>query len=445
MSIQTDTNQPNSSQQQTTVGSYFVSNYPPFSFWESDRDDLVDKAINTPASTETPLGLYMHIPFCRKRCHFCYFRVYTDKKSAEIRNYIDTLQKEMSLYKDKPFLNGRTPSFIYFGGGTPSYLSVNQLRELVEGMSNLLSWENAREIAFECEPGTLSGEKLDVIKDLGITRLSLGIENFNDKILEYNGRAHRSPEIFNTYEHARNLGFQQINIDLIAGMIGETAENWQKNLDTTIELQPDIVTIYQMEVPYNTTIYKEMKEKGESIAPVADWETKRAWVKHAFETLENNGYEMTSAYTVVKKDIQCEFLYRDHLWSGADLLSLGVSSFSHINGTHFQNEKDFGPYINAVNENRLPIRRAMALDDEEKLIREFILQIKKGYIDSQYFEKKFHIDVLNRFDTPLQKLKQEKYIEIENNQINVNREGLLRIDSLLPNFYLEKHRGARYT
>src|SRR5205823_12243782 len=114
--------------------------------------------------------------------------------------------------------------------------------------------KDAEEITFECEPGTLTEKKLSVIRGLGVTRLSLGVENFDDRILELNGRAHRSPEIAQSYRYARSLAFPQINIDLIAGRLGETEENWQACVRKTIDLDPDSVTIYQMELPFNTTI-----------------------------------------------------------------------------------------------------------------------------------------------------------------------------------------------
>src|SRR5262249_46843191 len=110
-------------QKETRAGNYFVSNYPPYSFWKSDRVAELHAAVQRAPVPGTPLGIYVHIPFCRKRCHFCYFKVYTDKDSAEIRGYIDAMEKELALYAAQAFIGGRKPSFVYFGGGTPSYLS----------------------------------------------------------------------------------------------------------------------------------------------------------------------------------------------------------------------------------------------------------------------------------------------------------------------------------
>ena len=430
--------------QETTVGNYFVSNYPAYSFWKPELVSEVEVAVNRPPNPGTELGVYLHIPFCRKRCHFCYFKVYTDKDSAAIKGYIDAALKELSRYADKPFIGGRKPSFVYFGGGTPSYLSVNQLRHLTDGMKELLPWDQVEEVTFECEPGTLTDQKLRAIRDLGVTRLSLGVENFDDHILEINGRAHHSKEIARAYGFARELDFPQLNIDLIAGMVEETEANWRECVRKTIDLQPDSVTIYQMEVPYNTTIYKEMKAAGKLVAPVADWETKRDWVAYAFGELEKAGYVVASAYTAVKSKEKTKFLYRDRLWAGADLIGLGVASFGHIGGTPFQNRHDFEPYVNALNEGHLPIYRALTPSADERLIREFVLQLKLGRVSPAYFQNKFGVDVRQRFSASLARLQEWGFLSIQSDWIVITREALLQVDRLLHEFFLPHHRTERY-
>jgi oxygen-independent coproporphyrinogen-3 oxidase len=428
----------------TTVGNYFVSNYPPFSFWKPERVAEVTAALNRGPAAGTPLGVYLHIPFCRKRCHFCYFRVYTDKDSTAIKAYLDLAIQELELYAAHPFIGGRKPQFVYFGGGTPSYLSESQLQLLTDRMKAILPWDQAEEVTFECEPGTLSDHKLKVIRELGVTRLSLGVENFSDHILDINGRAHRSREIHRAYHFARELAFPQINIDLIAGMVEETEENWRDCVRQTIELSPDSVTIYQMEIPYNTKIYQEMKAQGRLVAPVADWETKRRWVKYAFGELEKAGYSVTSGYAVVKDPARTRFVYRDSLWQGADLIGLGVASFSHIGGTHFQNQHDFEPYLGALREGKLPIYRALTPTNEERLIREMVLQFKLGRISRAYFQHKFDVDILTRFAQPISTLQSWGALLIDGDWLRLTRDGLLQVDRLVHEFFLPEHRTARY-
>jgi len=431
--------------EETTVGNYFISNYPPYSFWTQDHVSEAHAALERPPAPGTILGVYLHIPFCRKRCHFCYFKVYTDKDAKEIERYLEATIQELTLYAQKPFIGSRTPNFVYFGGGTPSYISSRQLSRLVDAMKKLLPWDEAEEVTFECEPGTLTEGKLKVIQELGVTRLSLGIENFDDSILEINGRAHGAKDIFRSYDYARSIGFAQINIDLIAGMMGETTGNWQECVRNTVALAPDSVTIYQMEIPYNTTIFKDMQASGKRVAPVADWKTKREWVSYAFSELEKAGYSIASAYTAVKDPGRTRFLYRDLLWTGADMIGLGVASFSHVGGTHFQNESEFRSYIARLHQGALPIHRALTPTPEERMIREFILQMKLGHVHTGYFQGKFGVDIQQRFAGPLSQLQDQGFLALDEDSLRLNRDGLLQVDRLLHEFFLPQHRNARYT
>jgi oxygen-independent coproporphyrinogen-3 oxidase len=434
--------------EQTEIGSYFVANYPPFSVWTREAVDRDARpALATRPGVDVPLGLYLHIPFCRKRCHFCYFRVYTDKNAREVADYLDMLVREWELYVRQPAVAGRPLDFVYFGGGTPSYLSTAQLEDLVGRLTAITPWTDAEEVTFECEPGTLPEGKLAAIRAMGVTRLSLGVENFDDRVLELNGRAHRSGEIYRAWTDARAQGFPQINIDLIAGMLGETEENWRDCVRKTLELAPDSVTIYQMELPYNTTISKDILNKsGQFSEGVPDWAAKRRWVGEAFAALEAAGYQVGSAYTAVKDPARTRFVYRDRLWQGADLVGLGVASFGHVNGVHMQNLDQWEPYAAAVRGGQIPLNRACRPTTEERAIRELVLQLKRGSIEPAYFEAKYGVDVLDRFRDEIASLGSEGYLaEASPERVALSRPGLLRADVLLRRFFLPEHAGIRYT
>jgi oxygen-independent coproporphyrinogen-3 oxidase len=433
--------------EETEVGSYFVANYPPFSVWTKEAvESDARAALQAPPAADVPLGLYLHVPFCRKRCHFCYFRVYTDKNAREVADYLDVLVREWELYARQPAIAGRPLNFVYFGGGTPSFLSTAQLQSLVGRLSAVAPWTGTEEITFECEPGTLTEGKLSAIRDLGVTRLSLGVENFDDRILELNGRAHRSPEIFRAWSAARALGFPQINIDLIAGMVGETDQNWRDCLRRTLELQPDSVTVYQMELPYNTTISRDLLKGTGQFGALASWAAKRAWVAEAFAALEGSGYHVGSAYTAVKDPSRTSFVYRDRLWQGADLVGLGVASFGHLGGVHMQNFDQWDTYGAPVRRGELPLVRAYRPTDEERMIRELVLQLKRGSIRPAYFQDKYGVDVLARFREPVASIAADGYlVEASPERVALTREGLLRADVLLRRFFLPQHAGIRYT
>jgi len=427
----------------TEIGNYFVSNYPPFSQWKPEFVGEALAALDGPPRVNDALGLYIHIPFCRKRCKFCYFKVYTDKNASEIEVYLDALIRENELYSRSPAFQGRQLRFAYFGGGTPSYVSEKQLHYLVSGLNRHVSWANAEEVTFECEPGTLQKSKLEALKEIGVTRLSLGIEHFDDEILASNGRAHLSPEIYRAYGWAREVDFPQINIDLISGMMGESEEKWRETVRRAIELEADSVTIYQMELPYNTVISQDILKQGVA-SPIAGWDTKRRWLNYAFDQFQEHGYEIASATTLATTRKPCRFIYTDALWHGGDMIGLGVSSFSHFGGVNFQNAHNFEEYVGILNTDKLPLLRAVSLTPKQRLIREMILQLKTGSLDTAYFRDKFAVDVWQEFRAVYERLSEEKLLESENETITLTRRGLLEVEHSLLEFFEPELRTVRY-
>ena len=433
------------SESKTEVGSYFISNYPPYSAWKRDNLGEIRDTMATPPTPDTPLGLYMHIPFCRKRCKFCYFKVFTDNKASDIETYVQALSKEIELVSKLPVIGERPIRFVYFGGGTPSFLSPKQLTSLVDRLRASVDWSLAEEVTFECEPGTLSETKVHTLKELGVTRLSLGVENFDDAILEENGRAHLSPEIYRAWPWIEAADFDNVNIDLISGMVGETWDNWKENIRKTIEMSPESVTIYQMELPFNTVYSKDIL--GNKIeTPVADWPTKRDWVNYAFDELAGAGYHASSAYTMVKDPEKVNFSYRDNLFRGSDLLATGIASFGHLNGVHYQNLPEWDDYIGALTEREeLPLGRAFRPSDHQRLIREVILQLKCGYLDVAKFQNKFGVNIIDQWSEQWDDYVADGMLTKTAERIELTRKGLLHADALLPAFFEAEHSGVRYT
>ena len=211
-------------------------------------------------------------------------------------------------------------------------------------------------------------------------------------------------------------------------------------------MTPDSVTIYQMEIPYNTTIFKEMKVMGQSVAPVADWRTKREWVDYAFAELEKAGYTVSSAYTAVKDPARTKFLYRDLLWTGADMIGLGVASFSHVGGTHFQNEHEFETAMSpSCSQGKLPIYRALTTDrrrahDSRADSANEARPRAPGILPEANSASTFRSDS----PRPLSKLQEQGYLIRMQDSLRLNRDGLLQVDRLLYEFFLPEHRNARY-
>lgn len=428
----------------TEIGSYFISNYPPFSQWDRAYVPEVVSAFGAEPDRSVPLGLYVHIPFCRKRCKFCYFRVYVQQNAKTIQSYVDALEKEFELLSRQPAVAGRDLDFAYFGGGTPSYLSSKQLRSLHDKLAKYLSWHTAQEVTFECEPGTLNEEKVETLREIGVTRVSLGVENFNDTILEANGRAHLSPEVFRAYEWIKNAGFPQVNIDLIAGMIGETDENWRACVEKAAEMGADNITIYQMELPHNTVISQEIKQLGVT-SPIAGWATKRRWVSEAMDYLFERGYHVSSGNEFVRDPVRDRFVYRDNLFRGSDILATGVSSFGHLQGVHYQNYDRIEDYMRVVGEGELPINRALRPTEHQRLIREFVLTMKEGRVDLAALREKYGVDPAEEFAGPLANQQAAGYLVAEGGEVRLTRKGLLQADSLLPEYFEDEHKAVRYT
>ena len=347
----------------------------------------------------------------------------------------DRARQSLAVHGDRPF------RFVYFGGGTPSFLSSRQLTRLVDRLRANIDWSLAEEVTFECEPGTLSEAKVATLKEIGVTRLSLGVEHFDDAILRDNGRAHESMEIERAWPWIEAAGFDSVNADLIAGMVGDTTDKWQAAVRRLIDMGPGCVTIYQMELPYNT-VYSQGVLAGEE-SPVASWEQKREWVSWAFDRFAEAGYVSSSAYTMVRPGV--EFSYRDNLWRGSDLLATGIASFGHAAGVHYQNLPEWEQYLGRLEAGELPLGRALRITPRQALLREMILQLKKGWLDPAYFQRKFGVDILAEWRDAWAGHERDGFVALSSDRIELTREGLLRVDSLLPVFFEQEHRDVRYT
>ncbi|MEM0926854.1 MAG: coproporphyrinogen III oxidase, partial [Planctomycetota bacterium] len=176
-----------------------------------------------------------------------------------------------------------------------------------------------------------------------------------------------------------------------------------------------------------------------------DWATKRAWVDFAFNELINAGYSVSSAYTVVKDPSKVNFSYRDNLWTGADLLATGIASFGHASGVHYQNLAELDQYLESIESGSLPLGRGYVPTTQQKVIREMILLLKRGYLDRDYFLAKFGVDIVEQWSEAWKKYVDDEWATIDDKQIRLTRHGLLRVDAMLPSFFEPEHQNVRYT
>ena len=427
------------------TGNYFVSTYPPFSAWTPVdttpfRRELERRPSSPPAAE---FGLYVHVPFCVERCAYCYYLAH-DNRFGDVTAYIDAVVGELGEYRRMPSIADRPAGFVYVGGGTPSVLPLVRLRTMVDALRGLMSWNAAREVTFECAPRSVTADKIAFLRDSGVTRLSLGVQALDDRVLAANGRVHLARDVERAWEVISRSSFAVRNLDLMVGLTQETEESFGRGLEQVIGLQPESVTVYQLEIPLNTRLYRSLPGLDAAGHP-ADWETKHARLARAFRRLESAGYHLRSGYTAVRDPVRQPFVYQDDQYRGADLLGIGVSAFSYLDGIAQQNVATLDGYLAARRRGGLPLWRGYVLSDEERMIREFVLQLKLGGVDRAYFLDKFGQDVLRRFEAPLDEGVRRGWFAVAPRGITVTHDGLVRIDRLLPAFYRPAHQGMRYS
>lgn len=416
-----------------TFGSYFVSAYPPFERWSAAGVAGLAPLLAGGAEP-VPLGLYVHVPFCVQRCRYCYYLSH-DERDADREAYLSALGAELELYARQPLLAGRTLDFVYFGGGTPSSLSLAEIERLLARLQAHIPWSSAREVTFECAPRSVTDDKARALKAAGVTRISLGVQQLDDEVLVRSGRVHLVADVERAYDVLRRTGFDVLNLDLMVGLPGEDESSFQRSLERVLALAPESVTLYPLEIPRNTPLYRHL-QADPACEALATWPEKHARTERAFERLAAAGYELRSAYTAFRGAEKRAFVYQDEQYAGADLLGIGASAFSYLAGTHFQNASRLENYMGALARGALPVSRAHALSASERLVREFVLQLKLLRVPLAPLAQKFGRSPLEVFAGPLARFRAAGWLEVMPEAVTLTRSGIPRVDRMLPAFYL---------
>ncbi len=425
-------------------GNVFVSAYPPFSCWTPEIRPAVQQRLESSSAgrEHTPLGLYVHIPFCLERCEYCYYRSYAHPSASTIEAYLEALVTEWDLYHRLPAVRHRPLQFAYFGGGTPSLLEPDPLRRLLQSLRSRFDWSDSAEFTFECSPKTASSERLEILRNAGVTRLSMGVQQLDDDVLRKAGRVHLSADVRRAYDAIRQFDFPIVNLDLIVGLVGETDDTFFGSLEEVLSLSPESITIYQLEIPPNTPLYRSLESQQADLP--ASWEVKRCRLGTAFERMESAGYTVRSAYAAVRDPARHAFLYQELQYRGADLLGTGLTAFSYLGGVHYQNSVSLRQYHAEIASGRIPCGRGYELNTDEQAVRELVLQLKLGHVSLNELRTKYGFDAVTELSEPLERLRDAGWLQFDEDQITVTREGLLRIDHLLPSLYLPRHRQLSY-
>ncbi|MCK5106976.1 MAG: radical SAM family heme chaperone HemW [Elusimicrobiales bacterium] len=335
-------------------------------------------------------GYYIHIPFCRSRCHYCDFTSYADKK-IKIDSYIKALEAELKLkLSNSPtpklppsstpqLLNSQT---LYIGGGTPSFLSVKQLHKLLDIINlHLGPIKKFKEITFEANPDSLSMEKIKILKNGGINRISLGLQTANDKLLNKLGRNARLSDFTKAYSNLKTAGFKNINIDIMCGIPGQTLQDLKETLFHIIKLNSAHVSIYGLEIHKGTVFYKK-KIKPDGDMAFEMYETAR-------KTLTKAGYEHYEISNFAKKGYQSK--HNMNYWQNGEYIGFGCSAASYLNGTRSKNTKNLSSYISSSLKNKPLLEYSETLSGKEKLGEQIILGLrtKKGIVLDDHIFIKF--------------------------------------------------------
>ena len=361
------------------------------------------------------IGIYVHIPFCKKKCDYCDFISYCNKDNL-IDDYVQAVKAEIQTQNIKPEI-----TTIYIGGGTPSYIDSKYIIEILEKIKEKNVSSNA-EITIEVNPGTVTKEKLEDYIKSGINRISIGLQTTNDELLKQIGRIHNFTQFLETYKLAKKVGFKNINVDLMLGLPNQRIKDLKESLEQIIKLKPKHISVYSLIVEDGTPIANKI-EKGEMQLPDEELERNMYWfVKN---TLELNGFIHYEISNFAKKGYESK--HNLNCWNQKEYIGIGASAHSYRDITRYSNTENIEEYIENVNNgnfNRNKIIHEVQKEDDAK--KEFMLlglRKIKG-VDINQFKNKFGDNPIYLFRNELKKLTDERLLIIDNNNIRLTNKGL---------------------
>jgi oxygen-independent coproporphyrinogen-3 oxidase len=412
----------------------FIAGYPPFEYLAADQTQMM---------WDRPrFGLYLHLPYCRKRCTFCFYKVYTNRNALPMEQYLAAVHREIDSYGSKPELRGRRVNTVYFGGGTPTTLSVEQMRALAAKLRATFDIAPDVEWTVEGEPATLDEEKARTLREIGVTRLSIGVQSFDDTLLARNGRSHGVDDAFRAIEIARANKFPVINIDLMSGMIDETPATWERTLDTLIGIRPEYVSIYRMEIYKNTLLYAA-GVTGPGVGGVPTDDEELVLWQQAVRRLEAAGYQHAAGHAFILKP-EHDHRHRVDSWGTGELLGMGVSAYSYLNGCVFQNSTKWDEYVAAASAGESAVRRSVRLSSRAIMAREVVLGLKRLRLDRHAFKSRHGFDLLELYGPRIEQLRREGLVDVADDAVVLTRRGRDYVDMICTLFYLPEHSEMRF-
>lgn len=371
-------------------------------------------------------GIYVHIPFCQKKCAYCDFYSLTDLTLRQ--PFVESLLQEMALVTSHDVLSDT----LYFGGGTPSVLTPRQIEPLMQQIRSLFTLTPDAEITMEVNPGTVSRDYLNFLKQIGINRINIGVQSFSSDTLEFLGRIHSPGQATQAIQQARKAGFDNIGLDLIFGIPGQNASAWQDDLKTALVFAPEHLSCYILSFEKGTPLDQMRKTKTFERAPerhIADL------FRITQQILEDAGYEQYEISNYARNGTGGKTWRSRHnlkYWSFAPYTGLGPAAHSYTAPFRHWNVRDVGLYTAILARGHLPIQEREKTTIEEQITEALYLGLRTSDgIDTAHFEKTFQMDFNQEYGEILKALHEENLVIVENGRCALTREGMLFHDSIV--------------
>ena len=366
-------------------------------------------------SHKTATSVYIHIPFCATKCYYCAFNTYTFHKE-QAKAYLTALRTEMELYASET----DPLQTIFIGGGTPSIFSANALSQLFTDIQQHFQITPDAEITVECNPGTVDIEKLSVMQDYGVNRLSFGLQAMQDETLKQLGRIHTVTEFLESYQLAREHRFENINIDLIFALPDQKMKAWHHTLNEVISLDPDHISAYNLVMEQDTPFY-EWWQAGELHLPTEDIEADM--FQYTIKTLTAHGY---AHYEI------CNFARPHHYakhnlvyWNNQPCIGLGAGACGYVNGIRYTNIRGIAPYINKLSKRNKPIANTERLTGHAEKAETLMLALRKQEgISLEDYQNRFGEEIEAAFGNILKKWIDLQLLERTATHLRLTRRGL---------------------
>ena len=365
--------------------------------------------------TKNKIGIYVHIPFCKKKCDYCDFISYCGKDDL-IEKYVDSVKKEIEHVKIKSEI-----TTIYIGGGTPSYIDSKFIVQILEKIKEKNVAQDA-EITIEVNPGTVTQEKLQDYIDCGINRISIGLQTTNDELLKQIGRIHNYEQFLETYKLAKKVGFKNINVDLMLGLPNQRIIDLKESLENVLKLAPKHISVYSLIVEEGTPIANKI-ENGKLKLPDDELERNMYW--YVKNTLELNGYKHYEISNFAKKGYESK--HNMNCWNQMEYVGIGTGAHSYRDITRYSNTEDIKEYIKNVQKGEFEKNRIIhEIQKEEDSKKEFmLLGLRKiDGLKISEFKNKFGDNPIYLYRNELKKLSDEKLIIIQDDNIRLSNNGI---------------------